>query len=278
MHRVLVTGSEGFIGKHLCKALQEHPKVEAVQEFDWSARFYENINLPAHLIPVIREFSPTVIYHLAAETGVKYSQTGSSMHMTNVTGTYNVLNLAPRNCRVVLTSSVHCEGKVQSVYAATKVGAEKLIEAFSQMDLVQGVTLRLTSVVGKGMTHGVVKDFIEKLRSNSKELEILGEFPGSSRPYVHIDDVITTLLHFGINRERVDRWIRNVCPYNSITIDKVADIVMETMSIRKPKLWLGKRTDWLGDRPVLRPYSDIMDLKYDCSIKAITQAVKDVMQ
>lgn len=285
--RVLVTGSEGFIGKHLCTALEKHPNVSYVSHFDVDGNTLKNIENLVDTAAMMRECQPDIIFHLAAITEVKYNiATAACIISTNVGGTLNLLKYCPKGCRFVLASSVHCAYN-QSVYSASKLGAEALVHAYSDMGLVEGVVLRLTSVVGKRMTHGVVKDIVCKLHSDSKELVILGEAPGSTRPYVYIDDAVNAFIHFGIDRRQCYNYHHHyITPADEvrsvISINEVTDIIMETISVYKPKRWLGKESKWLGDIDDIRvPRAYGLDSGWEpkyTSQQAIAKAVKDNME
>ena len=53
--------------------------------------------------------------------------------------------------------------------------------------------LRFANVVGKRATHGVIHDFIQKLKQSPSELEILGD-GNQSKPYLHVGDCIDGIL------------------------------------------------------------------------------------
>jgi nucleoside-diphosphate-sugar epimerase len=225
--KVMVTGSAGFIGKHLCEALRKHEHVQAIYEFDKKDRLRYDICSDYDVGQKMLYWQPDVIFHLAAQTEVKYDLSKDTMY-TNVIGTETLLKHMPRGSRFVLASSIHC-GYYSSVYAASKLGAEAVVKSYTNMGLIESSILRLTSVVGKNMTHGVVKSFMEQLRSDNKMLDI----------------------------------------------DDLADMVMYTMNIKKPKKWLGESSEWLGDVKFISIPDNRMKLPKLDSIQAITQAVKD---
>jgi UDP-glucose 4-epimerase len=270
--KVMVTGSAGFIGKHLCEALRKHEHVQAIYEFDKKDRLRYDICSDYDVGQKMLYWQPDVIFHLAAQTEVKYDLSKDTMY-TNVIGTETLLKHMPRGSRFVLASSIHC-GYCSSVYAASKLGAEALVKSYTNMGLIESSILRLTSVVGKNMTHGVVKSFMEQLRSDNKMLDIIGVAPGSLRPYVHISDVVDTFIYYGV--DSIATFSEdNISPNNKVDIDDLADMVMYTMNIKKPKKWLGESSEWLGDVKFISIPDNRMKLPKLDSIQAITQAVKD---
>jgi UDP-glucose 4-epimerase len=276
---VVVTGSSGFIGKHLCEALEKHPDVKKLIKFDKADRLQWNVCGSYDVEQHIGNHEPDIIFHLAANTTIKYDYTSGKQAMDNIEGTHLILQNIPKHCRFVLASSVHC-AYCTSLYAASKLASEALVTAYVRMGLREGVILRFTSVVGKNMTHGVVHDFMTKLQSDNPTLDIIGEFPGSIRPYIHISDVVRALIYFGI--ESNDDFIPpvNISTNSLLNIDQVANIIMNTMDITKPKNWLGAKSKWLGDVELLGQSSCYQNSTYNWkpetqSKEAIIQAVKD---
>ena len=81
-----------------------------------------------------------------------------------------------------------------SMYGASKLGAEGLISAFCHMFDMQAWIYRFANVVGERQTHGVGYDFIQRLRNNPDELQILGDPGNQSKSYIHVSDVIRSDL------------------------------------------------------------------------------------
>ncbi|MBU2637806.1 MAG: SDR family NAD(P)-dependent oxidoreductase [Nanoarchaeota archaeon] len=159
---VLVTGAAGFIGSHLVEALLEKGvEVSCFIKYnsrnDWG--FLEE--LPDEKKKTIKVITGDirdseivrhaakdvdVIFHLAALIGIPYSYTNPKENfMTNVMGTYNVMQAALDNGvkKVVHTSTSEVYGtpdslpiteehklKGQSPYSASKIGADKVAESF----------------------------------------------------------------------------------------------------------------------------------------------------
>jgi len=80
-----------------------------------------------------------------------------------------------------------------SLYGAGKLAAEGLISAFCGTFDFQTWIYRFANIVGSRGTHGVIVDFIDKLRKNPNELEILGD-GRQQKPYLHVSDVVDGIL------------------------------------------------------------------------------------
>ena len=183
--RVFVTGSSGFIGFHLSKKLLE--KGHTVHGFDSMNKYYD-IKLKKARLKILKEykkffftrnklenkkilsqsilkFKPTVIIHLAAQAGVRYSIENPRVYMdSNIIGTYNVIELAKKiNIKHLLissSSSVYGANKnlpfrendktenQLSIYAATKKSTESIAHAYSNIWKLPITMIRFFTVYG----------------------------------------------------------------------------------------------------------------------------------
>jgi len=143
-----------------------------------------------------------VIFHLAANPEVKIGSTDPSIHFQqNVVATYNLLERVRRAEEGPIlvftsTSTVYGEAlkiptpedyaplKPISTYGASKLACEALISAYAYTYGFKAVILRLANIVGPRSRHGVIHDFIQKLRKNPHELEILGDGT-QTKSYLH---------------------------------------------------------------------------------------------
>lgn len=131
-----------------------------------------------------------VVFHLAANPDVRVGEFDPSVHFgENLLVTFNVLEAMRRSeraKRIVFASSstVYGESKVFptpenygpllpiSVYGAAELRCEALIASYCHTFDLRRIILRFANVVGSRSTHGVVIDFIRKLKKNPAELEI----------------------------------------------------------------------------------------------------------
>lgn len=176
--RVLVTGAGGFIGSHLTERLVElgattRALVHYRSDGGWGWLDHMPVKDAVEVIP--GELSDRdsvhqamqdqkVVFHLGALIAIPYSyQAPASFVQTNVVGTLNVLQAA-RDVgvrRVVHTSTSEVYGTArtvpiaethplqgQSPYAATKIGADKLAEAFHRSYGLPLVTVRPFNTFG----------------------------------------------------------------------------------------------------------------------------------
>jgi UDP-glucose 4-epimerase len=109
---------------------------------------------------------------------------------------------------------------------------------------------RFANVIGTRSTHGVIFDFINKLRADSEKLEILGREPGTNKSYIHISDTIDAMI-FGYEHSEDRVGIFNIGTENATDVKTLADTVCEVMSLENVAYhWTGGVDDgrgWKGD-------------------------------
>jgi len=260
--RVLVTGGAGFIGSHLVNRLvKEGYRVRVVDNL--SSGRLENIkhHIDARTIElVIGDLKDPqtalkavegvdAVFHFAANPEVRVSTTNPEVHFNeNVVATFNLLEaMRKRGVReLVFASSSSVYGEPEeipvdenapmrpiSVYGASKASCENLIHAYSKLYGIKAVSIRYANVVGPRLRHGVVWDFIVKLKRNPRELEILGDGK-QTRSYIYIDDAVEATM-MAWRKTSTQFEVYNIGSEDWITVDEVVDEVIKAMELRNVK-------------------------------------------
>ncbi len=291
--KILVTGSTGFIGKHLCLQLKllghelitvsRRPIMITKRDVKLSDHYALDLgevdrSKDSYYIfeNICKQHKPDLIYHLASNAVVKPDdENPHGIILDNTISTQKVAHYAPEGCRVVLASSVIVYGdwfflspanhdreykessacKPTSIYGMTKRASESIIQSYTSSGKIDGVSARLCATVGSGLTHGIIKDFIRKIKSDNPNLEALGSYPGSTKPFCHVDDVVEALIILGM---RSGGKIFNVVPDDSITVEEVAQAAMSALEIQKPIKWLGEEANWKGDNRIIRASNTLL--------------------
>jgi len=261
LHRqVLVTGAAGFIGSHLTDRLLDlgHEVVgfDNLSSGDTANlthamvsprfRFVEGDLLDSEATRRVLGECP-LIFHLAADPEVRVGAENPDLHFKqNLLATFNLLEAirmrgTPTRFVFASTSTVYGEASVIptpedygpllpiSTYGATKLGCEALASSYTQLLPLQVVIFRFANVVGARARHGVIYDFIMKLRRDPSELELLGDGT-QSKSYLHIDDCLDAFL-MALDDEF---WRNAVEVYNIGSEDQtnvltIAQVVKEAM-------------------------------------------------
>jgi len=80
-----------------------------------------------------------------------------------------------------------------SVYGASKLAGEALVDSYCHVFNNRGIILRLANVVGPKSEHGVVREFISRLIQNPRELQILDD-GSQNKSYIYIEDCVSAMM------------------------------------------------------------------------------------
>ena len=257
----IVTGGAGFIGSHLTERLiKEGRRVIILDNF--SAGKLENIQhllddpsitlvkedlkKPPQLKKIVRNCE--IIFHLAANPEVRVGETDPKVHFEeNILTTFNLLEAirqakTPKTIIFTSTSTVYGETSQIptpenyapllpiSTYGASKLACEALITSYAHTFNHRALILRLANIIGPKSNHGVIVDFIRKIQTNPKHLEILGDGT-QEKSYLHIEDCIEAIMHLTKNFLKATKKVEvyNIGSYDKITVKEIAKIVAREM-------------------------------------------------
>lgn len=279
--KILVTGGAGFIGSHLDDALitRGHQltivdnlvlgRKENIEHLigNPNFRFIEAdlLDMPK-MREIFAEGKFDMVYHLAANSDI---QKGGKDPMVdyNLTfnTTFNVLQLLKKfeikKFFFASTSAIYGETydvlnedygplKPVSNYGAGKLASEAFISAFSSTYGIQTWITRFPNVVGERFTHGVIYDFIKKLRNNPEELEVLGNGE-QCKPYVYVKDLVEAILY--VIDHVSDKYNVYMIGSDSRTkVKEIAAMVIEEMGLKAKIRYTGGDRGWVGDVPEFR--------------------------
>ena len=280
--RVFLTGGAGFLGRHLARMLVDRGAScvvfdkrkgdeESTRDLPGSGKVelvHGNL-LTAKLDEAMR--GCTAVFHLAADPDVRSGEDRpGEIFEQNVLVTAKVLDgmrgAGIERLLFTSTSTVYGEATVLptpedyeplapiSLYGASKLAAEGLIHGYASQHPLTAVVCRFANVVGGGATHGVIYDFVRKLRENPREMEIFGRDPGTYKSYVHVDDAVAAMLRgWTVTDDGVQ--VFNVGSDDAISVREIADTVCRVMGLANVKYrWTGgvEGGGWKGDLRSMR--------------------------
>lgn len=135
-----------------------------------------------------------------------------------------------------------------SNYGAMKLASEAIISASVESSLIQAYIFRFPNVIGVPATHGVILDFIRKLKDTPDRLLVLGDGT-QQKSYLHVDDLINA-MHFIRNNstERINYF--NIGANDlGISVRDIATKVMEKVSPGAEIIYGFGDRGWVGDVP-----------------------------
>jgi len=268
--RVLVTGSEGFIGSHLVESLLESGcKVRAfilynsfnswgwLDSFDKSKQkridiFLGDVRDPNGIRNAMKNID--IVFHLAALIGIPFSYHSPDSYIdTNIKGTLNILQAARDNKvkRVIVTSTSEVYGTArrvpigeshplqgQSPYSATKIGADKISEAFYRSFGLPVTIVRPFNTYGpRQSARAVIPTIITQLLNGKKEIKLGLLSP--TRDFNYVKDVCRGFLAIAGSTKTVGEEI-NIASRRETSIEGLANKIIKKIN-SKARLVMDRR-------------------------------------
>lgn len=308
--RCFITGGAGFVGSHLVdRLIIEGNRVTVFDNLSSGRKEFVEQHLGGDNLSLIEAdlldrdkvkeaiAGHEVVFHLAANPEARLGIEDTELDLKQeIIATHNVLEAMRANGinRIVFSSSGCIYGETAvvplpedygpllpiSLYGAGKLASEGLISAFCGTFGMQTWIFRFANIVGPRATHGVILDFIQKLKRNPRELEILGDGK-QSKPYLHVEDCIDGILFGFINSHDKVNVFNLGCPM-STDVSTIAMILVDEMSLADVKFrYTGGDRGWPGDVPQVRFNVEKMHklgwkAKYT-SDQAVRRAIKGIL-
>ncbi|MDA9324139.1 SDR family NAD(P)-dependent oxidoreductase [bacterium] len=229
MKTILVTGSSGFIGFHLCKTLLKAGY--RVVGYDAMTDYYDvslkidrrdillkhasfvniedKIENLSRLNEISEQYSPNIVVHLAAQAGVRYSIDEPRSYVdANLIGTFNILELS-RNYNIehlliASTSSVYGANTKMpfketdqsdhqvSFYAATKRAAEAMSHSYSHLYGIPTTMFRFFTVYGEWGRPDMALFKFTKAIMNNDSIDIYNN-GDMKRDFTYVADLVEAI-------------------------------------------------------------------------------------
>jgi UDP-glucose 4-epimerase len=135
----------------------------------------------------------------------------------------------------------------QSQYAASKLAAEGMVSAYCHSYGLHGWIFRFANIIGPGMTHGVIFDFLTKLRRDPTRLEVLGD-GRQAKSYLWLDDCVAGLL-LAADRAKETVNLFNLGTADRIPVATIAERVVAALGGKARIEYTGGPRGWVGDVP-----------------------------
>jgi NAD dependent epimerase/dehydratase len=254
--KILVTGSEGFIGSHLVERLIEKgARVKALVQYNsfnrwgWIDTFPENIKQELEIfLGDVREFDnikkavkgQEVVFHLAALIAIPYSYLSPAAYIkTNIEGTMNVMQacLDFEVSKVVHTSTSEVYGtaryvpmdenhplQAQSPYAASKIGADKIVESLNLSSGLPAATIRPFNTYGpRQSARAVIPAIISQIISHKDSMKLGSLLP--IRDFTYVMDTVDGFIK-AAEIDKSNGQTINLGNNNEISIGELLDKII----------------------------------------------------
>jgi UDP-glucose 4-epimerase len=188
----------------------------------------------------------------------------------NTIATFNVLEAMRSNgikrIAFASTGSVYGEATViptpedapfpiqTSLYAASKVAGESMIQAYCEGFGFEGYIFRFVSILGERYTHGHVFDFYRQIFEDPTHLRILGD--GNQRKsYLYVQDCLTAMLH--VMHQETAKSTKHRCQVYNLGTEEYCTVrdsitwICERLQVNPRLEFSGGDRGWIGDNPFI---------------------------
>jgi UDP-glucose 4-epimerase len=279
MKNVFITGAAGFVGSNLTDyLLKEGYSVIGYDNFSIGydenlskARQFENFTLIIGDVLDLPALTKAMagcdfIFHLSANADVRFGTKHPRKDIEqNTIATFNVLEAMRSNdikhIAFSSTGSIYGEPAVfptpedapfpiqTSLYGASKLACEGLIEAYCEGFGFVGWIFRFVSVLGERYSHGHVFDFYKKLLADPNHLHVLGN--GKQRKsYLYIQDCIGSML-IAIEKAQHKVNIFNLGTDEYCEVNDSIQWISEHLGLDPELSYAGGERGWIGDSPFI---------------------------
>jgi UDP-glucose 4-epimerase len=273
----IVTGGAGFIGSHLVDTLVARgDEVLVIDSLtagrkEYIARHLKEGNVRLLVHDLYSDgwqesmAGAARVYHLAADPDVRQSAIDPGpVIRNNIIATCRVLD-AMRVAGVpeivfTSTSTVYGDATIIptpeeytplepiSVYGASKLACEALISSYCHSFGMRSWAFRFANIVGERSGHGVITDFVRKLREDPAELEILGD-GRQTKSYLEVHECVASML-FAVDHARKPVNTFNIGSEDWIDVTSIAGIIAGEMGLPAVRYrFSGGERGWVGDVP-----------------------------
>tara|TARA_X000000368_G_scaffold175445_1_gene138373 strand:- start:29414 stop:30361 length:948 start_codon:yes stop_codon:yes gene_type:complete len=278
----LITGAAGFIGSALSdKILSSGDSVVGIDNFllgnlksinDLKSK-YKNFSFIEfdlsiekniqHLIKKLSNYNFDIVWHLAANSDIRGYENGLKVDFNNTFMTTINIGVVMENLginEIVFSSSSAAIGNTDiaiaenygpalpnSYYGSMKLASEGYISSLTSYCIKKYTIVRFPNVIGPKTTHGVIYDFVHKLKNKPEFLNVLGN-GNQKKPYLYVDDVVDGLIYF--QNKNFEHRVINLSPLDDgITVKEIANECIKQLSPKTKPKYQETEYGWFGDVP-----------------------------
>ncbi len=275
---IIITGCAGFIGSNLLdELLKRGNKIIGIDNLSTGQKIFlkkslQNKNFTFFKMDLLnikklkKVFeNAKIVYHFAANADVRFGLNHPKKDLQqNSICTFNVLEAMRFNSvkKIVFTSTAPIYGNSKifptpenaplsyqtSLYGASKLYCEGLIQSYCEGYNFQSWIYRFVSILGNRYTHGHIYDFYKQLSFKSKKkLYILGD-GNQKKSYLDVKDCISAIL-ISTKKSKEKINIFNLGCDDYINVKKSAKIISKKLNLNPKFIFSGGKIGWVGDQP-----------------------------
>jgi len=276
IEKAFVTGGAGFIGSHIADAALGRGASVVIYDNFCTGR--EEFVPSGKKVTVVRGDVLDLngitkamqgcdfVFHFQANADVRGGPKNPRVDLEqNTIATWNVVEAMRLNnikhIAFASSSAVYGEPEIfptpescplvqTSLYGASKLAGEAIIEAYCEYYNMRSFMFRFVSWIGERYSHGVIFDFMKKLAADPTRLYVLGNGQ-QKKSYLYVKDGVSGIMT-AIDRSSGSKNVFNLGHDEYITVVQLAEILFDELGLQKVKLeFEGSIRGWVGDSPLV---------------------------
>jgi len=311
----LITGGAGFIGTNLVqRLLDRHERVVCIDNFSvysyqipsgWAnskvvllkadlSKWSVELN---HQVTQLIGSEEVKIWHLSANSDIRASSSNPEPDYRDTLGTSLTVQMLTSNSlnvvEILFASSSAVYGDHLGIpvselelslnpisnYGVMKLASEKLLLNCASENGIRLRIFRFPNVIGTPLTHGIMHDMFNKLRSQPSEVSVLGN-GYQKKPYLHVEDLISCMFAADQLQGKIE--ILNISPADhGCEIRYIVESMVNRISPHTKIIYGDSVGGWAGDVPIYSLNVDklnkIMDIKRLTSKTAIDRVIDELV-
>ncbi|MBK8926141.1 MAG: SDR family oxidoreductase [Crocinitomicaceae bacterium] len=299
MKKILITGSNGFIGSHAKRYFTDSNyavySCDTGSQQDQQNYFSININQPDYKkIFAATDFD--LIIHCAGTGSVAYSfQHPDDDYLRNTTSCFQLLKAmqqANSKAKFIYLSSAAVYGNPQSLpiaensqtnplspYGKHKLLAEQVCKEYAELYNLKICVVRIFSAYGEGLKKQLLWDIYQKFKENKNKITLFGS-GNETRDFVHIDDVMLALSIIAESNQTKFE-IYNIASGIETKIKAVAETLLNELNFKGELFFngatkAGDPTNWKADLSKMNDLGFAPKISLDEGIKRYTSWLKEL--
>jgi len=305
--KILIVGGAGFIGSALTKKLlSDGNEIIVIDKLSLGSKknideslvsFYNlDINETESVLKILGK-DPKIdeVWHLAANSDIPAGIKSIDVDLNDTfLSTVSLIKIMKEiDCeKINFASSSAIYGFIDkkldedigplfpiSNYGAMKIASEALLSAALETFLKKVCIYRFPNVVGTPATHGVILDFIRKLKKDRSMLKVLGNGT-QTKTYLHVNELIEGMIFINNNTSNGINYYNLGALDDGVTVKQIAEEVTKVVSPNAKINYQNTDRGWIGDVPKF--YYSVKKLENLgwspklSSLEAVQKAIKEV--
>ncbi len=205
------------------------------------------------------------VWHLAANSDIQQGANNNKVdtkdtYMTTIRTLSLIKNYLKKDTKFIFSSSSAIYGNIRksivenhkpkkpvSNYGIMKLKSEKYIENFSKKKSLKAYIFRFPNVVGKNLTHGIIFDFINKIKRNQNILNVLGN-GNQQKPYSDVSEIIRCMIYIkNLSFKNYVNYFNIGTRDKGIKVKEIVNIFIKNLNFKITPVYQNKKKGWKGD-------------------------------